>query len=176
MNAVNETTSVPLSDMIYQMASAVAASQVELDRKSIDIFRSMCDAEESPVILPGMSLGEDDIKISMLGAGFQPTFYQFTDTILEVRMAVSVNYSETGADKKSGMKKLSAHATPINASYSSKYSFSQDSSSMFRTRLVPVPPNPIMQRRIDMHSRIEQLKYEKHIKDTEDDLNKGDSE
>jgi hypothetical protein len=57
--------------------------------------------------------------------------------------------------------------TPIDASYSSKYNYTQEGSSLIRTRLVPVPPNSIIQRQLDMRSQAMQLMFELDMKKLE---------
>ncbi len=107
-------------------------------------------------------------RVSMLEIGFTPTFYQFVDTILEVRMAISMTRefsSEVKVDSKSrrvnrnisvNWKKggLDYHrsrtvtTTNVNATYASKYNYSAEGSSLLRTKLTPIPPPPVLEDRI----------------------------
>lgn len=132
-------------------------------------------------------------KVSMMELGFTPTFYQFVDTIIEVKIAIKITrdtvetrtsrqqeeetvkkdltveetrsntrswgwggwwwsgrYSSTDTtttQKKVG-EQTTARATSVDASYSSKFSFSVEGSSLLRTKLVPVPPPAILEDRI----------------------------
>lgn len=103
-------------------------------------------------------------RISMLECGFTPTFYQFVDTIIEVK--ISIKYTQEGNVNTSasftnqsparrigkGLKKLKSGKTvqiaQVNASYSQKYSYSAEGSSLLRTKLVPLPPPAILEERI----------------------------
>lgn len=103
-------------------------------------------------------------RISMMQLGFQPTFYQFVDTIIEVK--ISIKYTAEGESSISttrnnrsssasigfGLAKLKAgtsvQTSQVNASYSQKYSYSAEGSSLIRTKLVPVPPSSILEERI----------------------------
>lgn len=103
-------------------------------------------------------------RISMLECGFTPTFYQFVDTIIEVKISIkytqegNVNgnvsvYNQSPAKRiGKGLKKLKSGKTvqiaQVNASYSQKYSYSAEGSSLLRTKLVPLPPPAVLEDRI----------------------------
>ncbi|NOQ74632.1 MAG: hypothetical protein GQ574_21650 [Crocinitomix sp.] len=109
------------------------------------------------------------VRLSMLELGFTPTFYQFVDTIIEVRIAISftqeaatVRSSSSGGKsvtktktlgrrrRKLGKKNKNRTITTsqVNATYASKYSYSAEGSSLLRTKLAPVPPPAILEERI----------------------------
>lgn len=103
-------------------------------------------------------------RISMLECGFTPTFYQFVDTIIEVK--ISIKYTQEGShnvassvsNKSTAMRiglgfgRLKAgrnvQIAQVNAGYSQKYSYSAEGSSLLRTKLVPVPAPSILEQRI----------------------------
>ena len=107
-------------------------------------------------------------KVSMMELGFTPTFYQFIDTIIEAKIAIRisresersvVNKGETKTVQSEAYRRTTLHGskvggrsvvttTPVDASYSSKYSYSAEGSSFLRTKLVPVPPPPVLEDRI----------------------------
>lgn len=186
MGIGQELLNVPFPQMVYQLASAIARSQSLLDRESIEILKIMGNKELAPVFLPAIKIEggevvEDEIETSMVGAGFQPTFYQFAETIIEVKMAITMSReteytSETKGEVKTTSttskwwnlsRKTVVTTTPIDASYSSKYNYTQEGSSLIRTRLVPVPPNSIIQRQLDMRSQAMQLMFELDMKKLE---------
>ena len=83
-------------------------------------------------------------EMTLLQAGLTPTFYQFTETIIEVKMAISTRTSssseiEAGAELgiKYGPVSFAAH---VNYKSSQTYSYSAEGSSLLRTTLKPVPP------------------------------------
>jgi len=176
--------SVPFAEMVSNLAIAIADSQVKLDRASIDIAKLMGDKEKAPVYLPNITVDKTgqlmdeetpDIVTSMIGAGFQPTFYQFTDTIIEVKMAITMhreqNYERTrkGNERRYSWSRGSfrAYSTPVDAKYSSKYSYHVEGSSLLRTKITPTPPNPFMQRILDMKADAVRLSFELQIKQAE---------
>jgi hypothetical protein len=120
----------------------------------------------------GRELDGTPVRMSMLELGFTPTFYQFVETILEVKIAISLTKAVDSEVKNKGeIKEVSQNsrvsashgrfggsfqassqvqvkATPIDASYSTKYNYAIEASSLFRTKLVPVPPPAILEQRI----------------------------
>jgi len=108
-------------------------------------------------------------KLSMIELGFVPTFYQFVETIIEVRISIHIHGStdDTRSNTTSASTQASSYsnsgywwyynqganttnvtASQVNASYSSKYSYDVTGSSYLKTKLVPVPPPPILEARI----------------------------
>lgn len=103
-------------------------------------------------------------RISMLECGFTPTFYQFVDTIIEVKIAIkytqegsyntntAVGHQSTARRIGLGFGRLRAGRTvqtaQVNASYAQKYSYSSEGSSLLRTKLVPIPAPAILEQRI----------------------------
>jgi hypothetical protein len=109
-------------------------------------------------------------RMSMMELGFTPTFYQFVDTIIEVKISikytqessssVSINRSTTNKSSRGvgggiakffgspNAKKSSVSTSQVNATYSQKYSYSAEGSSLLRTKLVPIPPPAVLEDRI----------------------------
>ncbi len=109
-------------------------------------------------------------RLSMMELGFTPVFYQFVDTIIEVKIAIKITrtreYSRTQTKKKTdransyrrkrsfwGTKRSSSNqsqvsTSQVDATYSSKYSYSAEGASLLRTKLSPVPPPSMLEERI----------------------------
>jgi len=183
MSIGQDLLNVPMGDMIRQMAFAIADSQYELDLSSVHIAEIMgglavkkdednvpirkasgdLDLEDTRVYF-GRTKGEDGKstpeKLSLLELGFTPTFYQFVDTLIEVKIAIKIS-SEREYERKTkgtikrrslsvgrGGIRYNVTTTPVDATYSSKYSYSAEGSSLLRTKLQPVPPPAILEERI----------------------------
>lgn len=90
----------------------------------------------------------DPVDYTLLQAGLFPTFYQFTESIIEVKMSISQKSSssrelEAGASLsvQGGWGPVSvAFAAHVNYKNSNTYSYSAEGSSLLRTTLKPVPP------------------------------------
>jgi len=171
MNSIGQQLlDVPFGDMVSNLACAIAESQAKLDQGSIEILRAMGDSIENPVELP--TIGGKKIVTSMIGAGFQPTFYQFSETVIEVKMAISISRDTTyettpsPTNEKSSIlrrKPIAISATSVNAKYTNTYNFNQEGSSLIRTTLVPVPPNPFIQTMMELKAQEVQKELEKQI-------------
>ena len=120
-------------------------------------YRLKAGATDGSIFVPS--------RVSMLELGFTPTFYQFTDTIIEVK--ISIRYTEernaersisAGTKNKSlgfrfglfkgGKAASTVNTSQVNATYSQKYSYSAEGSSLLRTKLTPIPPPAILEERI----------------------------
>lgn len=180
MSIGQQLLDVPFGEMISSLGIAIAQAQQALDTNSINILKQM--GEKDTVSLPFCTVEYKDNKViiedkpletSMIGAGFQPTFYQFAETIIEVKIAINMSYEREYGVKssvetstkdarrsKKEAKKPIARTTTVDASYSSKYNYSAEGSSLLRTRLVPVPPNTTIADIIEMRSSAMQLAFD----------------
>lgn len=113
-------------------------------------------------------------RMSMLELGFTPTFYQFVDTIIEVKIAIKITRESTYGTNTSDSLKITTDSksskgggifsffggsssnnsrntvqtSQVDASYQAKYGYSAEGSSLLRTKLSPLPPPPILEERI----------------------------
>jgi hypothetical protein len=113
-------------------------------------------------------------RMSMMELGFTPTFYQFVDTIIEVKIAIKITRETTYGSKStdtlrtdtsnksskgggiwsffggssSNSSRSTVQTSQVDASYQAKYGYSAEGSSLLRTKLNPLPPPPILEERI----------------------------
>lgn len=160
---------VPMGAMIRQMAFAIADAQYDLDESSLRVAELMSGEvrevdEDGNVtsttdtrVLFGRDEAGDAERLSMIELGFSPTFYQFVDTLIEVKIAIKVTreseYTRTTQGKQTRFsyrrgRGFTITTTPVDATYSSKYTYSAEGSSLLRTKMVPVPPPAILEERI----------------------------
>lgn len=165
-----ELLNVPFPKMIFDMAMAIAKGQMALDKASVQTLMVLAKTEfdwipEITEVLSSRSFTpkgtsvavtgvtptttvSDPIKLTLLQAGITPTFYQFTESIIEVKMSISSKTEESsslevGVDVSATANFLFGSATVsshVNYSSANKYSYSVDGSSLLRTTLKPVPP------------------------------------
>jgi hypothetical protein len=178
-----ELLNVPMGEMIRDMALAIAEAQIALDTASIRVAEMMGgkvwlrDETGKPVPdeehRPGHTENPQDttvafgyafegerrvpVKMSMLELGFTPTFYQFVDTIIEVKIAIKIttemearsNWSYRSESRKQiGCSENTVNIAQVDGSYASKYGYSAEGASLLRTKLVPVPPPAVLEERI----------------------------
>jgi len=180
---------VPMGDMISQMALAIAEAQLALDESGVrqaelmsgrvvlrDANGRFVDADGNQSSVPhfydslvffGYRRAVDGSvtvpeRVSMMELGFTPTFYQFIDTLIEVKIAIKMTEETATTSKEKGYKRTSTFSatrnglsystsvTPVDATYSSKYNYSAEGSSLLRTKLAPVPPPTVLVERARM--------------------------
>ncbi len=172
-----EIASIPLHEMITELAKGIAWGQYELDKVGVDVTKMMG--------VPGVvSIGDENL--SMIEAGFLPSFYHFVDTILELKMDVSLRQEDfssvesastlsgsrteessldykwklkistflgsvTASGKGSNKRSTTtAYSRSLNTRQSRKYNQDLSSSSLMRTKIVPVPTPQVLLERIQV--------------------------
>lgn len=174
MSVGQDLLDVPFPEMVLKLASAIAEGQYKLDMVSCQIAKFMGDVNKATVYLPNLLADDEDtededkvIKTSLIGAGFQPTFYQFTDTVIEVKMAITMKKSTEASVSASASGSFFCCSASVNASYSSKYSYSAEGASLLRTKITPVPPSGFMQKILEMKAQMLQQKFAAKLKQAE---------
>lgn len=178
MSVGQDLLDVPFPQMVLSLAMAISKGQLAMDRTSLDTLGMLARTnfdwvpEVTEVLEPGdvttYSTKDADgnitqtpvtgvkasyssappLSLNMLQAGILPTFYQFTESIIEVKMSISSKTEtsselEAGASLSVSASYLFASATfssHVNYKTASKYSYSVDGSSLLRTTLKPAPP------------------------------------
>lgn len=139
-------------------------------------------------------------RLSMLELGFTPNFYQFVETLIEVKISVTLTKSLDGTTKNQGNisttedhstetrsqgsysyggwwwshhrgsyssstvhKDVKTVTTPVDATFSAKYNYAIEASSLVRTKLVPVPPPPILEQRVHQLMEIEKALFQQEL-------------
>ena len=193
MGIGQDLLNVPFPEMVFKLANSIAQGQRVLDRSSMETARALAKAkvkvltEFAEVISPvnrtaggvpytGANITMENPQYAtytLLQAGLMPTFYQFTESIIEVKISISTRSEftsefeigaeyettvETEAEAHAGfflfgggsakVKTSSTFASHVNYNSSAKYSYSAEGSSLLRTTLKPVPPPPRLVPRI----------------------------
>jgi len=174
MSIGTDLLNAPFPEMVKTLGVGIAEAQYELDLVSMKIARMMAGYEpdeepEDGSVLPSSEDGPkrtmlvplgDGNEYSLLELGFTPNFYQFVDTMIELKMSISMsretNHSRKSSTTTASVKgsvgffsaKASMRVSSVSASFSSKYQYSAEGSSLMRTKLVPVPAPAILEERI----------------------------
>lgn len=211
-------TSMGIDELIYNMAKGIAEGQARLDQTCMDLAVEMGEAQIEFGKIPGTN---DADVISLIELGFTPNFYQFVDTILEVRVSVSSQYEEeqeistsefdkqddeharqteynsqrnssasnwnysanrslgvnfgrrslginsgySASGGRSGSSSASSFGTKsldknksvkintVDATFSSKYAYSVEGSSLIKTKIVPVPPPQVFEEAVQSKAK-----------------------
>jgi len=156
---------VPMKALITNLGLAIADAQQALDMKMLRVAQMMAGEYEDANGDKQSSLVKfDGEELSLLELGFTPTMYQFAETTLEIKVSISITSSEEEShstfDLDANMQAegsigfLSAEASAslsvstVSAEYSSKYQYTAEGSSVLRTKLMPLPPPPLLEQRI----------------------------
>ena len=149
---------VPFPEMIKNLGLGVAEAQYAMDRVSIRITQLMAgfsEDKDGKLVKDDsalIKLQENGEAFSLLALGFTPTFYQFTETYIEMKMAISMKKStELAVAVKAsynGIVGFGVLSASVNASYSQKYQYEASGSSSMRTKLVTVPVPAIFEQRL----------------------------
>jgi hypothetical protein len=160
---------VPFPKMVFDLAQAIAKGQTALDRSSLATLRVLARTKFDylPEITEVISAGPtsthggvevtgvkvedfpaEPLPLSLLQAGLTPSFYQFTESVIEVKMAISAKVStqsefEFGIQATASAGFLFASgsvSSHVDFRTSNTYSYSAEGSSLLRTTLKPVPP------------------------------------
>jgi len=180
---------VPMGDMISQMALAIAEAQLALDEsgirqaelmsgrvvmrdengKLLNMAGELWETGDDPGFYPSLvffgyrQAADGKVtpeQVSMMELGFTPTFYQFIDTLIEVKIAIKMTEESSTTRVEKGYQRssrfsatrnglfYSTSVTPVDATYASKYNYSAEGSSLLRTKLAPVPPPSVLIERV----------------------------
>ncbi|QXM24544.1 hypothetical protein KO353_15100 [Elioraea tepida] len=177
---------VPFPEMIAKLGLGIAEAQMALDLNSMRTAQALANTTIPPgtvVVAIKETVNADgnvtntevlynDQEMPLLVYGINPTFYAFSETVIEVKMAITMavergasvsfgqkfSYENTtkfkGSFESGGLLKLLAgsakasventttvaYAATMNATYTSKFNYKVEGSSLLRTTLTPVPP------------------------------------
>lgn len=112
----------PIGDVLYSVARGISSSQILLDESSI-ATQVMLDNSEG--------LG---------GYELSATWYQFAETTVELKLAVSLHKKiirKTGAHRA---EKLLIGVSPVNAEYVNQYNYNVEGACTVKAKIVPIPP------------------------------------
>ena len=157
MGIGQELLNAPFPELVSSLGISIAHAQFSLDQVSVRIAQQMAGfringagelvPDETALVL----LKQDEPKVSLLALGFTPTFYQFVETHLDFKMAISMQSSQetkVGASLEVSFFKLVTAS--VNASYAQKYQYDSSGSSEMRTKLVTVPSPAMFEQRLKL--------------------------
>jgi hypothetical protein len=159
---------VPFPKMVLSLAEAIAKGQTALDKASLNTLKVLARTqfdyipEITEVLTPtnitagGTTVTGVDVQLiapralrmSMIQAGIVPSFYQFTESVIEVKMSISSKVEsqsefEFGFETEASAGFLFASgsmSSHVNFRSQNTFSYSVEGSSLLRTTLKPTPP------------------------------------
>ena len=143
MSVGQELLNTPFPEMVQKLAIAVAESQTKLDMNSTAVASYMA---EQMITLPDLSKPEQTKSFSLVSMSFLPTFYAVQEAEIEVKMAITMAKTTEKSGSASAKGGWGPFAASVNASYSSRYAYSQEGASTLRVKLAPAEPPMILQK------------------------------
>jgi hypothetical protein len=167
---------LPFAELVRNLAVAIADGQTALDRNSLETLKTLVDtridvitditeviepetrvvdAGGTPVTVTGARItpsAAPTVPMSMLQAGILPTFYQFTEAAIEVRLSIMMrdDTEATSAARTAeaggayfgwmGMGASRAYASSVDFRSANKYQYAAQGASVLRVTMRPVPP------------------------------------
>lgn len=160
-----ELTEVPIGHIVSQLAQGIADGQRSLDQSSVKALIDLANTPVqvipeiteiitgeqhsvpisggAPVLVTGVRVNASaaaPVTMSALQAGILPTFYQFSEATLAVKLSVQVReVSEVDTDGTVKWNFL-MFASNVNFKTQNQYSYGADAASSVTATLRPVPP------------------------------------
>lgn len=163
----------PLGDLVGTAAYSILSTQHALDMLSLRAAELMTGKYHAATV---DALGREKIeereayvhfdgeRLSLLELGFTPTFYQFVETKIEVKISFSMSreqakestVSQSSSNSQSRTDRhgflglggstttTTARATSVDARFASRFQYNASGASVVSTRLVPVPPPALL--------------------------------
>jgi hypothetical protein len=152
MSVGQELLDVPLPSMVAKLGLGIADAQRALDDNSIQTLKALNEADDVEVVTAIQRTITDDgityesftTKMNPLQLGLMPTFYQFSEATIDVKMDIKTTTQtdtsvKVGAEAKAGWGLYSA-SIRTDVEHNRKFGKEVNGTSHLVTKLVPVPP------------------------------------
>ncbi len=165
MSVGQELLDVPLPQMVSDLAMGVATAQEALDNNSLQTTLELAKPENAISFVPKIigtinpDTGESDIvqveaKNIPLIAFIRPTWYQFSETTIEVSMDIKTSMQKetnvkVGFKAKAGWGPFSA-SIKTDVEHNRKFGKEVHGTSKLTVKMVPVPPPPLLLPEVDI--------------------------
>jgi hypothetical protein len=141
-----ETPSVSFADLVRMLAEGIADAQASLDRTSAELVEELANTKVR--IVPEVREIVDEEghvtyeeaeprEVSLLSLGVTPTFYQFSQSTVEVVMDIKLVEEEKGDE--TGKRRLGLFAGTADVRAERRLNRDVSVHSKLTTTLVPVP-------------------------------------
>ncbi len=165
MSVGQELLDVPLPKMVSDLAIGIAKAQEALDRNSLETTLALADPanhfEYIPKIVGTVNEEGGDANINIIKvakmpliAFIKPTWYQFSETKIEVSMDIKTSSSTStkvgvSLEAKGGWGPVSV-SIKADVEHNRKFGKEVKGTSKLAVTLVPVPPPPSMLPEVDI--------------------------
>ena len=156
MTVGQELLDVPFPEMVYKLAEGIANAQEQLDKNSVDVAEALADTEIDVVPAITRTITDDgvefdsadSIEMSLLQVGLTPTFYQFSETVIEVEMDIkTTTETETNLEVKSESELdwgVFSTSLSVDFEYGRKFNKEVHGTSKLKTTMEPKASPPYL--------------------------------
>lgn len=165
---------LPFAEVVRNLALAIAEGQTALDRNSLDTLKELVREdvdvltdvteviESFPIDVPAASglppirvsgarvraSGLPPLSMSLFQAGIRPTFYQFTEAIVEARLSITMREDRESQERGRRFEARRpfldlgfsrAYAAPVDFRAANTFSYQAQGASLLRAVMRPVP-------------------------------------
>ncbi|MEW7277912.1 hypothetical protein ABW636_04900 [Aquimarina sp. 2201CG1-2-11] len=127
---VNSLLNAPLPQIVERLGFAIANAQAELDKNSAALIETLVDT----------TVNLDGEDYSLIALGFTPTFYAFTEAVIEAKMDFSIKEETKFEGEVTAGVNLAIFSASVTATYARKFGIEASGSSAITTKLVSLPP------------------------------------
>jgi hypothetical protein len=160
-----ELNEAPFGEILRSIAQGIADGQRDLDLASVktlallastpvDIIPEVTEvitpepitvnvSGHPPVEVTGARVDatpSNPVQMSALQAGILPTFYQFTEAVIALKISVQLREAEETDSSGSSQSRLFAFGSHVNFRTQNTYSYGVDASSSVTVTVRPTPP------------------------------------
>jgi hypothetical protein len=153
MSVGQELLDVPLPSMVAKLGLGIADAQRALDDNSIQTLKALNEADDVDVVTAIQRTIEENGEVKYqsfttsmkpLQLGLMPTFYQFSEATIDVKMDIKTTTQtdtslKVSAEAKAGWGLYSA-SIRTDVEHNRKFGKEVNGTSHLVTKLVPVPP------------------------------------
>lgn len=160
----SELAEVPVGDLLRSVAQGIADGQAALDlaavqtlialsKTTVDLIPEITEVispEKLQVQTDGDTIevtgarvtatASDAVQLSALQAGLTPSFYQFAEATIQLKLSVQLREVREFQSPTLGPPVMRAFASNVNPRTQNTYTYSADASSSVTALLKPVPP------------------------------------
>ena len=143
---VRETPEVSFADLVRMLAEGVAQGQQALDRASAEMVQELAQTPVEMVPTITETIAEDGTvtfergpaqTVSLLDVGVTPTFFQFSEAVVEVAMDLKI--VENSEEEGEGRRRFGLFAGTASVKAERKLNRDVTVSSKLSAKMVPVP-------------------------------------
>lgn len=155
MSVGQELLDVPLDKMVASLAMGIAEGQRALDENSLETTNQLANTTMDYIPLINIDKTDSGIEVTTVEAKdipliafIRPTWYQFSETTIEVSMDIKTK-TETSTNVKVGSKAkfgfgCFSASIKVDVEHNRKFGKEVHGTSKMVVKMVPVPPPPLL--------------------------------